>query len=438
MNYRSYFLRIFLFLLLFIFLSSHAQSSHKAVLLQIQGGIGPATADYIDRGIQFASSQQASFIILRLDTPGGLDKSMRSIIESMLSSEIPIIAYVAPSGARAASAGTFILYASHIAAMAPGTNIGAASPVSIGGSVSSQDTLTHKITNDAIAFIRSLAQLRGRNIQFAEQAVRNAATMTAEEALKNHVIEIVAIDIPDLMKQLNHRTVTLHGKNSVLDTNHLTIFSFNPDWRTAFLSVITDPSVAYILLLIGIYGLIFEFSNPGFVMPGVSGAISLLLALYAFQLLPINYAGLALIFLGIVAMIMEAFVPFGALGVGGVISFIIGSILLFDPRLSGYQIAWPLIFAMAIISAGFFMFVIGLAYKARRKQVVSGKEELIGMTGVVLEDMKSPFGQALIHGEIWKIESKELLKRDTVVRVFGMKGLILQVEAVRENTRRIP
>lgn len=435
-------------LLFSVVLSNAVLASNKAVLLNVNGEIGPAMVDYIDRGIQFAVKQQAPLIILTLDTPGGLEKSMRSMIESLLNSAIPIVVYVAPSGARAASAGTFIVYASSVAAMAPGTNIGAASPVNIGSgvvsptntekkntSLTNEATLSKKIANDAIAFIRSLAQMHNRNADFAAKAVTSAATLTAQEALQDKVIEIIAVDHRDLLKKLDGRSALVQGKNQVLHTTGVGFETFSPDWRIEFLAMITEPTIAYILLLIGIYGLFFEFLNPGFVLPGVSGGISLLLALYAFQLLSVNYVGLGLVLLGIIFLATEAFMPtFGVIGVGGIIAFIVGSIMLFDPNLVGYHIAWPLIFAMAIVNAVFFLFVVGLAYRARTKKIVSGAEELIGMTGEVLEDMHNLYGQALIHGEIWKIDATHPLKKGMLVRVVARNGLVLSVEVVEKSS----
>lgn len=415
----------------------------QATLIDIQGGIGPATADFMIRSLNQAEQNGADLFVIRLDTPGGLDKSMRQMVKAMLASSIPVVTYVAPSGARAASAGTFILYASHVAAMAPGTNLGAASPVSMtGGTPSASDkkdddkqdsTANKKVTNDAIAYIKSLAELSGRDVDFAMKAVSDAKSISAQSAKKNGVIEIIASDLTDLYQQLHQRKVTVANKHITLNTKDINTSDIKPDWRMKLLSVITDPSVAYILLLIGIYGLFFEFANPGFVLPGVAGAISMLLALYALQLLPISYAGLGLILLGIAFMVSEAFIPsFGALGIGGVVAFVAGSVLLMDASLPAYQIAWPLILSMALVNGLFFFFVVGLAARARQQRVVSGAEDLLGSEGIVVAD-GSEQGQARIKGELWYIECDMPLSKGTKVVVVSIDGLRLGVKPLPSN-----
>jgi len=392
----------------------------------VEGAIGPASADFVRRALTRAEKEKAQLVILQMDTPGGLDTSMREMIKHILASPVPVATFVAPSGARAASAGTFILYASHHAAMAPGTNLGAASPVSIGGSPQKDDkkdggvdTMTKKVTNDAVAYIRSLAQLRGRNADWGEKAVREAVSLPAEEALKLKVVEYVATDVPDLLRKL--------GKSNAQ------VVQVDVDWRTRILGVITNPSVAYILILLGIYALIFEFTNPGLVLPGVVGAICVLLAMYAFHLLPVNYAGLLLIVLGIAFMVAEAFLPaFGSLGIGGLIAFVLGSIILIDADTvpASFEIPYTLIGGVAAASAAFLFFAIGMAVRNRRRPVVTGREQMIGAPAEALEDFERE-GWARVHGESWRVRSNAPVRRGDRLQVKGIDGLILTVEVER-------
>ncbi len=423
--------------------------SSLVIQLEINDVIGPATADYIVRNLQKAIDSPAKAVLITVDTPGGLDISMRQIIKQIIASPIPVISYVTPGGARAASAGTYILYASHIAAMAPATNLGAATPVQIGGfggfgddkdndneeskPKSLSDPMTHKMINDATAYIRGLAKMHGRNQQWAEQAVREAASLSAEEALKLQVIDIVASDVSDLFRQLQGRKITVSGKELILNIERIEIQKIKPDWRSQFLAVITNPSMAYILLMVGIYGLVFEFSNPGSIVPGTVGGICLLLALYALQLLPVNYAGMGLILLGIALMTAESFVPsFGILGLGGVVAFVIGSVILMDTDVPGFGIDLGLVAGFALSSTVFFIVAIGLLLKSRHSPVVSGKEEMLGCVGIVLDDF-SETGRVRIHSENWRASSELSLHKNEKVRVIAIDGLVLRVMPIKQQ-----
>lgn len=437
--------------------SQPAAPAPHAVVLEVKGAIGPATHDFISRSLEDAREEGASLAIIRLDTPGGLVSTTRDIISLILDSTIPVAVHVAPDGARAASAGTFLVYASHVAAMAPATHLGAATPVSLGGpspapsresdprpaddsSSPSQgedgqpeggaggDAMSRKVTNDAAAYLRSLAELRGRNVEWAEKAVREGATLTAWEALELEVIDHVVADVPALLEVMHGRTVRLGQDDHVLDTRGLSVRHIEPDWRTRLLSVLANPNVAYILLLVGIYGLIFEFSNPGALIPGIAGAICLLVAFFALQLLPLNYAGLALLALGLALMIAEAIAPgFGVLGAGGLVAFVLGSILLIDTDIPEFRIHWSVVAVFAGASALMCFFVLSLAVRAWRRPVVSGDPAIFDAPVEALESFTGE-GWVRLQGESWKARTQSPVKRGDSLRVRGKDGLLLEVE----------
>jgi membrane-bound serine protease (ClpP class) len=425
-----------------------AKSDGKsAVVLDITGAIGPAVADYVVRGIRSARTTGAGVVILRMNTPGGLDSSMREIIAAILASPVPVVTYVAPNGARAASAGTYISYASSLAAMAPGTNLGSATPIQLSGpsflpgggekdgkdkekekAGETEDTLTRKMVNDAAAYIHSLAEIHGRNVEWAEDAVRKAANLPASDALRLHVIDVIAADIPDLLRQIDGRSVWVAGKTERLATADLDIVAAPPDWRTELLAIITNPNVALILMMLGVYGLLFEFLNPGAVAPGVIGGLCLILALYALNMLPVNYAGAALVLLGIALMAVEVHIgSLGLIGIAGVAAFVIGAIFMFPDTGPGTTVSVPVVLALAFATLVFFGVVFGLLLRSRRRAVMTGPEALAGATGEVVS-WNGAEGRVRVMSEIWRARAAVPLIPGARVKVIARDGLTVVVE----------
>lgn len=420
------------------------ENGHLALTVTIDGAIGPASASYVKEALATAAARRAEVVILKMNTPGGLNSSMREIIADVLGSSIPVVGYVAPSGAHAASAGTYILYATHIAAMAPGTNIGAATPVQIGGPLPGlpsgtpdkdgkdkkaepKDAMTAKVTNDAVAFIRSLAELRNRNADWAEKAVREAATLSANGALEENVIDLVARDQAELLRQTDGRVVEVAGgKTQRLATKNAVVEVVDPGWIARFLAVITDPNVAFILLMVGIYGLIFEFVSPGAIAPGVVGTICLLIGLYALNMLPINYAGLGLMLVGIALLAIEAFNPTVVIGLGGVVAFVLGALMLVRVEAPGYRLSWSVIAVVAAMFTGFVFVVLGALRRARKAPIRVGAQAMRGLSAEVL-DWNATEGHVFTHGERWRARGADSFRPGETVEVANIVDLTLVV-----------
>jgi len=437
--------RLLLLIAVLVFLPLPAFAATVKVA-EIHGAVSPASAAYFLRALEDAQRAKADLLVLKLDTPGGLDSAMREMIQGILASPVPVATWVAPSGARAASAGTYLLYASHVAAMAPGTNLGAATPVAIGigggdagkpgtdkpeegkSRAPSGSAMEKKAVHDAAAYIRSLAQLRERNAEWAERAVREAESLSAEDALKQKVIDFVAADLPELLQKAEGRKVKLASGEATLSLAGAAVVAIEPNWKERLLAAIADPNIALILMMLGVYGLLFEFYTPGFGVSGIIGAICLLLALYALAMLPINATGALLILLGVALMATEAFVPsFGAFGIGGIVAFVAGSLMLIDADVPGLQISLAFIVPLAATSALVLGGVGAFALRSRRRPVVSGVEAMAGGTAEALEDFAKE-GWVLAFGERWQARSAAPLKRGAQARIVAVEGLTLVVE----------
>lgn len=455
--------------------TSIARTEGTAVLLELDGALGVATAEYIIGGIDDARERNANLIILRMDTPGGLMEPMRDIVQAILGSSVPVVTWVSPSGARADSAGTYVLLASHIAAMAPTTHLGAATPVSLMGDDNKDESkplnpfapptlddetteseeaeegesdaepqpsipgsaMNRKVMNDAIAYIRGLAEAHGRNADWAEEAVRTAATLTATEALEKNVIDLIAANQAELLAAVHGREVSVNNKPFTIDAEALIVESIKPGWRLKVLGTIATPEIAILLLMVGLYGLLFEGYNPGAIIPGVAGVICLLLAAYALQVLPVNYVGLALIIVGLALITAEAFVPsFGALGIGGIAAIIFGSIMMFDSGIPGFGISIAFVTGVALVAGLFLLWLVSFLVKTRRQGAVSGRDRIIGGQGVALESFVGE-GKVWLEGETWSATSKKPVEKDQMVVVRNLDGLVLRVDplSTAEETR---
>jgi membrane-bound serine protease (ClpP class) len=430
--------------------AGEGSSRPLAITIDITGAIGPATARHVRNGLQRAQERRAEAVILRLNTPGGLATSMREIIADVLASPVPVIGYVAPAGAHAASAGTYILYATHIAAMAPGTNLGAATPVQIGGPlpglptrpdgddkegkdtkedakrVAPKDPMSAKVTNDAVAFLVSLAELRGRNAEWAEQAVREAATLSAQAALSRQVVDVIARTPEELLARIDGRHVEVMGEPRRLQSQGAVVELVEPGWLIRLLGVITNPNVAFLLMMIGLYGLILEFGNPGVIAPGVIGALSLVLGLYALNMLPVDYTGLALMLLGVAFLVAEAFTPTVVLGLGGLIAFLLGAAILIDTNEPEFQLSWIVIGAAAATSIGLLTLTLGYVWRMRYQPIRTGVPAMLGQSAEVL-DWSDGAGHVLALGERWQARAAQTLVQGEPVEVTAVDGLTLIV-----------
>jgi membrane-bound serine protease (ClpP class) len=430
-----------------------AAEASQVVELEVKDGIGVATADYLISGIEHAEEINAELVIINMDTPGGLMKPMRDMVQKILASSVPVVTYVTPAGARADSAGTYILLASHIAAMTPTTHLGAATPVSLSGEDAtppvdddtdnedsdapappSGSSMERKVMNDAVSYIRGLAERHGRNADWAEKAVTEAATLTASQALEQNVIEFIAADRDELLKLIDGHEVEINGETITLATADAQVEAYEPNWRIRLLGVISNPEIVLLLGLIGLYGLMYEGWNPGAIVPGVVGVICLLLAAYALQVLPVNYAGLALIFLGVALMIGEAYAPsFGALGIGGIAAFVFGSIMMFDSGIPGFGISLAFVIGLALVFALLIIWMLGYLVKLRRRGAVSGVESIVGGVATAMDDFSGD-GMVWLEGESWHARSSVPISKDQQVVVRAMDGLILDIEPVASVT----
>lgn len=433
---RSFFLSLMLCFALCLPVQAAVKEAPVAYVVRLQEVITPASADFIHRHLQMAAEEKAAVFVIELDTPGGLMDSMKAIIQDIIASPVPVVTYVSPSGAHAASAGTYIMYASHIAAMAPSTNLGAASPITMEKpDATAKSVLETKMINDASAYIRGLAELRKRNSEWAQKAVSDAVSLSASEALKEGVVDIIANNAEDLLSKIDGRSVKVGQNNVTLKTKGATIEFHESDWRTKLLSIITNPNITFLLMSIGAYGIIAEFSHPGAFFPGILGAICLLLFLYAINVLPINYAGLGLIVLGIGCMTAEAFMPsFGVLGIGGAVAFAIGASILINSDIPGFGISPWLIAAVTLTSLGLLSVGLAMVLRSRRRPVTTGVEAMTGSVGDVVA-WRQTEGEIHVAGTVWKAKSTVayILKKGDKIKVLGVEGLCLLIQPTNSS-----